>query len=238
MLLFLINTAIVNAEEISVVSADTIWKLNLTDATSVGHLSGDPGVMVVKYADATLTNSLQGTTDIGHLSGEPGVIVVKYADAILGNSLEKGTIFGGSAPVLAPIGNKTVNVKSLLSFTILATDIDGDKISYSATGIPSGAAFDGSTGVFSWTPGTAGVYYVTFTAITNGQSDSEMVKITVTNNDWNPWNDPDSPAGELIALSELQEAIYKWRFGMTLTTGEQLNLSRLQMLIYNWRFGK
>lgn len=55
--------------------------------------------------------------------------------------------------------------------------------------------------------------------------------------DWNPWNDPDSHDGESIALSELQTAIYDWRFGVTLPNGEKVDLTRLQELIYSWRFG-
>ncbi len=57
-----------------------------------------------------------------------------------------------SAPVLAPIGNKSVDANSNLSFTITATDPDGGTLTYSAEGLPSGATFNASTGAFSWTP--------------------------------------------------------------------------------------
>lgn len=138
-------------------------------------------------------------------------------------------------PVFEKIGNKTVTVNSYLSFTILATDSEGDKINYSATGMPTGAVLNETTGVFSWTPSTIGIYDVTFTAVANGLNDSETITITVS--DWNPWNDPDSAGGEPITLSELQEAIYDWRFGIPASTGEMVNLTRLQELIYSWRFG-
>jgi hypothetical protein len=90
------------------------------------------------------------------------------------------------APVLAAIGNKSVAENALLTFTISATDADGDTITYSATGLPTGATFDAATRTFSWTPGytQAGSYPVTFTATDNGspvQSASETITITVTN---------------------------------------------------------
>ncbi|WMW23068.1 hypothetical protein RE476_04350 [Methanolobus mangrovi] len=87
-LLFLMNMALVNAEEILVVNADTVWELDLTDAVNVEHLSGEPGIIVVKYADTRSVYSLEGTTNISYLSGEPGVIVVKYADTKSVYSLE------------------------------------------------------------------------------------------------------------------------------------------------------
>src|SRR5207253_1222082 len=56
------------------------------------------------------------------------------------------------APVLAPIGNKSGSEGSLLTFTVAATDTDGDALTYSASGLPAGASFDPATKTFSWTP--------------------------------------------------------------------------------------
>lgn len=86
-----------------------------------------------------------------------------------------------SAPVLAAIGNKSVNENSLLTFDVSATDADGDAISYSAQNKPSGATLDPQTGEFSWTPGysQAGTYQVTFIASDGQAQDSETVTITV-----------------------------------------------------------
>ena len=59
-----------------------------------------------------------------------------------------------SAPVLAAIGNKNVNEGVLLTFTVSATDVDlpAQTLTYSATGLPSGATFNAATRTFSWTP--------------------------------------------------------------------------------------
>src|SRR5206468_376975 len=59
------------------------------------------------------------------------------------------------APVLAAIGDKSVNEGATLSFTASATDADvpTNTLTYSLdAGAPAGAAIDGSTGTFSWTP--------------------------------------------------------------------------------------
>ncbi|MEZ5336015.1 MAG: putative Ig domain-containing protein [Methanolobus sp.] len=95
-------------------------------------------------------------------------------------------------PVLVPIGNQVVNEDELLSFSISATDPDGDSVSYSASDVPDGATFDSSTRTFSWTPdyGDSGSYSVTFSANANGLSDSETITITVGDSDRPPVLDP------------------------------------------------
>jgi hypothetical protein len=91
------------------------------------------------------------------------------------------TAQANSVPVLAPIGNKSVNENQLLTFGIGATDADSDPITYSATGLPSGASLSGRT--FNWTPAysQAGSYNVTFTASDGQAQDSETIIITVAN---------------------------------------------------------
>jgi len=87
------------------------------------------------------------------------------------------------APLLNAIGNQTVNAGSLLSFTVTASDPDAnDALTFSATGLPSGAALDALTGAFSWTPtpNQIGNHTVTFTVTdASGASVAETVTITV-----------------------------------------------------------
>jgi N-acetylneuraminic acid mutarotase len=73
-------------------------------------------------------------------------------------------------PVFAPVGPQQASTTIPLSFTVSATDPDGDAVALSAANAPAGATFNPSTGVFSWTPAynQAGVYAVTFTATDNG----------------------------------------------------------------------
>ena len=92
------------------------------------------------------------------------------------------------APVLAAIGNRTVNEGSLLTFTASATDADSpaQTRTYSLdAGAPAGATINATTGVFSWTPTEAqgpGSFSVTVRVTDNGSpalSDSETITITV-----------------------------------------------------------
>jgi hypothetical protein len=86
------------------------------------------------------------------------------------------------APVLDSIGNKSVNEGVALSFTINATDADGNPLAYSASNLPSGASFSTSTRTFSWTPGYAqsGSYPGVHFAVTDGSAtDTEDITITV-----------------------------------------------------------
>jgi len=93
-----------------------------------------------------------------------------------------------SAPVLAPIGNKTVKKDDLLTFTATATDPDlpANTLTFSlGLGAPAGAVINSSTGLFSWTPTKnqgPGNYPVTIRVTDSGnpvQSDLETITITV-----------------------------------------------------------
>lgn len=98
-------------------------------------------------------------------------------------------------PVFDSIPDKTVDENSLLTFTITATEANGETVSFSAFDLPPGATLDPVTGVFSWTPSfsQAGVYPdVTFIAHSGSpdQMDIESVSITVNNIDRAPVLDP------------------------------------------------
>jgi len=86
-------------------------------------------------------------------------------------------------PVLAPIVAKVVSENTELSFTINATDPDGDDIEYSVYGLPYGAKFE--NGNFSWKPDYdhAGFYYVLFAARDGLAIDlaSTLIKVNNTN---------------------------------------------------------
>jgi hypothetical protein len=87
------------------------------------------------------------------------------------------------APVLNAIGNGAVVELATLSFTISASDPDGDTLTYAASNLPQGASFDPLSRTFSWTPedGQAGVYANIHFQVSDGSlSDSEGITITVS----------------------------------------------------------
>lgn len=89
-----------------------------------------------------------------------------------------------SPPVLNINETYSVDEGQTLTFTVSASDPDGNPLTYTASGLPSGARFDSSTRVFSWTPdyGQAGTFWVVFNAFdTAPSSDQQTVTITVNN---------------------------------------------------------
>ena len=110
-------------------------------------------------------------------------------------------------PVLSSIGNKSVNEGSLLSFTISATDPDGDTMTYSASNLPSGASFNAGTRTFSWTPSyvQAGTYSAVHFQVSDGSlTASEDIVVTVTEQyaNWDPNADGGSNVLDLIVVGQ------------------------------------
>ena len=136
------------------------------------------------------------------------------------------------APVLGAIGNRSVNELVLLTFTATATDADppADTLTFSlANGtsgtVPTGAAIDGSSGVFTWTPTEAqgpGVYTFDVCVSDDTASDCETISVTVLGTHsialvagWNlvsfnvhPANT--DPAVVLASISGQYSLVYAW----------------------------
>jgi hypothetical protein len=87
------------------------------------------------------------------------------------------------APVMNAISNKSTKTGLLLTFTVSASDANGDALTYSASGLPSGAAFNPATRTFAWTPSASqkGTFKnVKFTVTDGIASAYRSITITVT----------------------------------------------------------
>jgi hypothetical protein len=86
-----------------------------------------------------------------------------------------------TAPEFAAIADVSIDEEETISFTVNATDAEGDELTYSATSIPQGATFNADTATFSWTPsrGEAGTYETVFAVTDDELSDSVNVTIVV-----------------------------------------------------------
>ncbi len=84
------------------------------------------------------------------------------------------------APVLSPIGDKTVTERKMLSFVVSAADL-GDLLSWQVTNLPEGASFDNESLQFNWKPSLnqAGEYQVGFIVSNGCREASETITITV-----------------------------------------------------------
>lgn len=78
---------------------------------------------------------------------------------------------GNTAPELAPIDNKTIDLGESVSFTATAFDVEGDALAFSLDEAPAGAVIDANSGDFSWTPDEQqepGSYRITVRVSDNG----------------------------------------------------------------------
>jgi hypothetical protein len=88
----------------------------------------------------------------------------------------------GQAPVLSPIGDKTVTERKMLSFAVVVVDPDSELFTWQVANLPAGASFNAETRQFNWKPSRrqAGQYQVAFLVSDGCLEDSETITITVT----------------------------------------------------------
>jgi hypothetical protein len=110
----------------------------------------------------------------------------------IGDACDTGGVVTNSAPILGAVGSKNVDEGSTLTFTVAATDVDGDNLTYSMSGhrnIVGGTdnmSLDSATGAFSWTPiDNYSAYTIRFT-VSDGQGGSDYEDVTITSNNVNP----------------------------------------------------
>jgi uncharacterized repeat protein (TIGR01451 family) len=153
----------VDAGDLLTLTAPTLptW-LTFTPAEGGGLLAGRPtNNEVGQHAVTLYVQDRAGASD----AQTPTITVINVNDA----------------PVLLPIGDKTVQAGTLLTFGVVAEDVDGPRLDLAATSLPPGARFITATGLFTWTPGceASGVHTTTFTASDGALSDEETIRITV-----------------------------------------------------------
>jgi hypothetical protein len=138
--------------------------------------------------------STQGTfiilnaTAIG-LSGKSGIdvsniMVSDLEGAAVAFNSTNGILNINDPPVLSPIDNKILDEGQALSFTVIASDVNGDSLLYTASNLPSGATFNPATKTFLWTPTftQAGNYPNVHFEVTDGTlTDSKNITIKVNN---------------------------------------------------------
>ena len=220
----------------------TVIEVNVAPVlAAIGDKSVDELVLLSFAATATdvdlpantLTFSLQGSPAAGAainpVTGAftwtateaqgPGVypITIRVTDDGTGSLFDEETISVtvievNVAPVLAAIGDKSVDELVLLSFTATATDVDlpANTLTFSLQGSPpAGAAINPVTGAFTWTPAETqgpGVYPITIRVTDDGSPNlfnEETINVTVNEVNVAPVLDPigDRSTSELVLLS-------------------------------------
>jgi hypothetical protein len=137
----------------------------------VGNVYGSDGTTLLGTATATSTLITSGG--------------IAFRDNFGGNAFDTVQRFGpaaNGAPQLNAIGTRQATEGSALTFTATASDPNGDALTFSLVGAPSGASIDPTTGVFTWTPAD-GPAATTFTVVVSDGTltDSEAVTVNVAN---------------------------------------------------------
>lgn len=142
---------------------------------------------------------------------------MSHTHSLVRGTLSAGLLIAGlsgsavaASPIFTSVGNMTVYVKEPIRIQLAATDADGGTLTYSATGMPSGASIGSSTGVFTWQPTLAdtGAHPVTF-RVSDGANQTAMpVTMTVVM--------PSLPADGLYKVLR-PSAGESYRYGDTLT---------------------
>jgi hypothetical protein len=148
-------------------------------------------IYVDGVSNSVITSGASHNFDISVPTGQVLRISSTAGNFNNGWSLDSLTVepdepLGNLAPVLGPIGDKSVILSNSLSFAVSATDGNGDEIILSAVDLPPGAVFNTVTNagtvtnIFSWTAAApVGVYTTTFYAADGTTNDSETITITV-----------------------------------------------------------
>ncbi len=168
----------------------------------VGNKSTDEGLLLqfevsAQDADAdTLTYSISGLPGGATFSGAAFTwtpqftqagsynMIVTVDDNNGGTDSEAITVIVNDvnrAPVLNPIGDKSLAEGGHLGFTASASDPDADPVTIMTSQLQTWMSFDGTA--FTADPGfsDSGTYAVTFTATDGSDNDSETITITVGN---------------------------------------------------------
>lgn len=143
--------------------------LTYETSASFGNLEGNVFIWTPSYDDS-------GIYDVSFTVSDGNLTYTEYIKIAVGNT--------NVPPVLDTIGGKTVDENQYLSFTINASDADsGDTLTYSASGLPSGASFNDQNRQFSWTPtyNQSGTHNVVFEVSDGLFTDTELVQIVVNN---------------------------------------------------------
>lgn len=182
--------------------SDRIPQIDAGKVTWVSRFENDLNNFEIFFYDGNMTYQVTTNSYIDYypqISDGKVVWRQSYADKAGEIFLWDGVLNNNQAPVLAPVGDKTVGEGSLLEFTLSASDPDGDNLTFSVANLPDGATFNPETATFSWTPtfSQEGNYpNIEFTVTDDGspiELDTELISITVGDINRPPEFDPILP---------------------------------------------
>ncbi len=140
--------------------------------------TGLPDGLTIDSASGLISGTLSFTS-----AGTHNVTVTVSDGALSDSASFTWTVSDISqTPVITSPGDQTNTEGDVVSLQIVATDPEGDALSYSATGLPDGLAIDPTSGLISGTlaEGTAGSHLVTVT-VSDGQFSPTVIFVWTVN---------------------------------------------------------
>ena len=153
-------TAEVRDTQEKIVATGGPWACNIGEGTITSVAEGDNYLVTISLKDSSGSVIFHGSK--GGLQVIPGQITDAGVIELTGTN---------NPPVFDSIAPQQVNEGQAVTFTVNATDPDGDTLTYSSTSLPAGAAYDPSTRTFTWTPGfdQNGSFTASFQVTDNGK---------------------------------------------------------------------
>ncbi|MBI5158465.1 MAG: putative Ig domain-containing protein [Acidimicrobiia bacterium] len=163
-------------------------------AVSLTIAASDPDGNGLTFSASGLPPGLAMHAGTGVISGSLGydlgpsysvtITVVDDGSPVLVSQTSFDWIIGevNRPPSIAVIADQTSEQGTATTITASASDPDGDRLTWSATGLPSGVTISPTTGVISGSAATPGAYGVTVTVVDDGvpsASDQEVFAWTV-----------------------------------------------------------
>ncbi len=176
--------------------------INPADARTAGAQWRRTGTSTWRTSGATESGIETGTYTIEFSAlASPWIKPANVSVTIAKNATASASVRYNRPPVLAAPGSHFVHVGSLLQFPVTATDADGDAITLSLTGAPSGAVLSatGGVGTLRFTPSGAqagGLYTLNFKA-TDALGATNGATAIVSVGDW-PRIQPIPPQRALV----------------------------------------
>ena len=175
----------------SLLSISSMDASSVFSNSSLDHnIDNSAGLATAELSDINITgiNKME-LVDIQLFSIKSGISELELQNISLENTtlqyspdnISNGSVVINFLPDLSPLEDMFLLPGENLQFSLNATDMDDNILTYDAFGLPNGSHFDVSSGIFSWTPqnSDAGVHTVGFSVSDNMYEDFETVNITV-----------------------------------------------------------